>query len=99
MNDYQQAQIALINEMSWAVIGPYWRYSGMNDIEMPIVACPIVDTRPVAWPVVEKIVKRHIEIEGIQNVDLFITELLNVGCALAIPVAIHEFSVSIPARV
>jgi hypothetical protein len=98
MIDYQTAQIGLINEMSWAVIGPYWRYSGLTEIEMPTVACPIVDTRPIPWPVVEKIVKRHVEIEGIQNMDLFITELLNVGCTLAIPAAIHEFSVSIPAR-
>lgn len=92
-------QIALKNQASWAVIGPYWRETGMTNVQMPAVSCPIVDTCHAKSEDVTKIVKRFVEIEGVKDVDLFITELMAIGCVMTIPVGVHEFSITMPSRV
>lgn len=92
-------QIALKNQASWAVIGPYWRETGLTSAEMPAVSCPIIDTRHAKAEDVSRITKKHVEIEGVKDVDLFITELMAIGCMTTIPIDIHEFSITMPSRV
>ncbi len=81
-------QIALINRSNWAIIGYLGSHSGQFSHPMPVMDCPIVDTRPVNPERVRKIVLSHsIGPEGVKDVDALIEELLDAGaeCDCVLP--------------
>lgn len=90
---YDDAQIALKNESTWVIIGPGWRENGLMCVcDLPSVNCPAIDTRKAKRDQVRIVVNKYVSDGGVDHLDSFITELLNLGCSMTVPANIHSFS-------
>jgi len=74
------AQIALINEETWCIIGPKKRISGLHSTLAPeLINCPTVLTTDIPRAAKQRILKAHVSIDGVDDVDAMVADLVNVG--------------------
>jgi hypothetical protein len=84
---YAGAQVALINEETWCVIGPNKRWSGaFEHLDMSKLDCPIVITTGIdAKNTLNRLLKSFVTIEGIHDLDLFLHEMEKIGGNVTYP--------------
>ena len=77
----QTPQIALLGARSWALIGPYFRHTGLLDRwPMPEVACPVIDISRLDPQRLPRILHAHVHTpSGIEDVGGLIKALLRAG--------------------
>ena len=83
----RNAQIAFLNDDSWAVIGAYRRITASPDVRpMPAVDCPIIDTTGITnIELKRRIIRRHISPPGVDDIPALINKLLRIGGMLHNP--------------
>lgn len=80
------AQIALVNEISWCIIGRYRQDTGlMNTLSMNNLRCPVVLTTGVPRTAKTRIFKQYVDISGVFDVDAMIRDLVNAGGVVSYP--------------
>jgi hypothetical protein len=84
---FEGAQVALINEETWAVIGPNVRWSGLIEyLSLDDLSCPIVITTNVASKTAfDRIMKSFVTIEGIHDLDLFLHQMEQIDGNVVYP--------------
>ena len=95
ISPFTGAQVALINEDTWSVIGPNKRITGLigaldlNELTRTIT-CPIVITTRIKHrSVVERVLRAYVTIEGLRDMDGFIAKMELLGGNVVYP---GEFS-------
>jgi hypothetical protein len=78
---FEGAQVALINEDTWCVIGPNKRWSGTIDtLSLSELDCPIVITTEIAKKnILDRLIKLYVTIEGIHDLDRFLHQVELIG--------------------
>ena len=78
---YAGAQVALINDKDWCVIGVNKRWSGMIEhLDIAALDCPIVITTKIdAKNTLNLMIRSFVTIEGIHDLDLFLHQLEKIG--------------------
>lgn len=84
---YEGAQVALINEKTWVVIGPNMRWSGWIEyLSLDDLSCPIViTTNVVSKTALDRIMKSFVTIEGIHDLDLFLYQMEQINGNVVYP--------------
>jgi hypothetical protein len=90
------AQVAFYNEGTWAIIAQFRSISGLHThFSMPAVACPIVDTRPIASDVLlRKACHDHISPTGVKDLEQFLIKMERYGGIISYPVTQQECTCS-----
>jgi hypothetical protein len=75
------AQVALINDKAWCVIGSHKQWSGLlENLNLDELACPIVLTKSViSITAFDRIMKSFVSIEGVHDIDLFLHQMEQIG--------------------
>jgi len=78
---FVSAQVALINDKDWCVIGVNKRWSGMiENLSLSELTCPIVITTGIiAKNTLDLMIRSYVTIEGIHDLDMFLHQMEQIG--------------------
>lgn len=83
---YDWAQIALVNEINWCIIGPYIQATGLLDtLSFENVQCPVVLTTDIPRITKTRIFKQYVAFSGVSNIDGMISDLVEAGGVVSYP--------------
>lgn len=84
---YSGAQVALVNDETFAIIGPNKRWTGMlAALDLSALDCPIVITTEIdAKNTFDRLLKSFVTIEGIHDLGLFLYQMEWIGGNVVYP--------------
>lgn len=84
---FEGAQVALINEDTWCVIGSHKRWSGLIEtLSLEQLTCPVVITTEIIGKnTYDRLLKSFVTIEGIHDLDRFLYSMELIGGNVVYP--------------
>lgn len=84
--DLQQIQVAIVTQGSWALIGRYYRHSGLTDFaplpDLPS-GTPLLETERVNDERMAAVMHQYVKPGGIEDLEGFLKAMQVIGAVLA----------------
>ncbi len=80
-------QLATINQTSWVLYRPFGRNGGLRSFaELPKISCPLIDYSKCDQDAGQKLIKKHIHLDGVDDLQALIDEFTALGAVVLYPV-------------